>query len=363
MRNRYVKFLIIAISFLTSSAVQACYSNLHSENSLNTVLKYYEFDSPEKKEAIKELFQYASITPYGKPENYYCPPLATDNQLAYTILTIVRETQENFTIRNGEQERWEVHSLNWMTQNKERLRHNLKTLGFIEAIKPQQQSVDAVCVLGATTAKMADRIDYVESLIQAGLQTKSIILLAGERYVTKDVDGTEKELTQLAKKLNFPDWRKLTETHLIKDLYSTSALQNRGIMTYLIDTPARNLPRPTTQTTTLELISWLKTHDNIKKIIFVSNQPYVHYQNAIIRSIFEEQKLPHYYEVVGNAVLKLEKMQPVIEGLGSYIWAISPTVLSNMQIKNIDQDIKDSFKELYSKNPLIYSALPPPFRY
>ena len=98
--------------------------------------------------------------------------------------------------------------------------------------------------------------------------------------------------------------------------------------TYVIDTPAGDLPRPTTQTTILELIKWLKHYDEIKNIIFVSNQPFVKYQESIISSVFKIHDASINVEVVGPEVLFTEReVQPIIEALGSYIWVQTPTAL------------------------------------
>ena len=108
----------------------------------------------------------------------------------------------------------------------------------------------------------------------------------------------------------------------------------------------------------MALVDWLKTQPQIKKILFVSNQPHVAYQSAIISSILKEQDSPLTFQVVGPAVSDPQEMKPLIEGLGSYLWAESPSVLSKLNITAATQETQSALRELYLKNPLIYKLLP-----
>ena len=126
--------------------------------------------------------------------------------------------------------------------------------------------------------------------------------------------------------------------------------------TYVIDTPAGVLPRPTTQTTIIELVKWLKQHEEIKTITFVSNQPYVKYQEAVIREVIKNLNAEIEIEVVGSACSD-ENAQPIIEALGSYIFAVTPEILIKFGGKITDPALIESFKALYAKQPLIYQNL------
>jgi hypothetical protein len=350
MLKKYSYMLILASVFAMTVSLFACHSC--NQYSFNDALDYYGFTS-EQKQALQSLFQQASITSFPKRLN--------KEEVVSDIISMLQETQKKFVARSGTQERWETKRLEWVNKNKSQILSDLKILGFVNNIVPKQKSTDAFCILGATAQRMADRIEYANFLVKSGLSTKAIILLAGERYVTKGVDGSENNLSQMAKELGLEDYTKLTETHLIQDEFKKSPLHNKAMTVHVIDTPRGDLPRPTTQTTILKLIEWLKNHQEIQNIIFVSNQPHVEYQKAIIDLIFKEQYVNINYEVVGSAVNNHNDLQPIIEGLGSYLWAATPAVLSKMNIQIKDEKIKESLKDLYSKNPLIYKSLPASF--
>lgn len=355
MKNYYLKVWLVALATTALSIfTYHCRSLMYDKYSFINALDYYGFDSFSQKQSIQNLLQRSSVIPI----NHKFPIRKTKEEVAPDVIDIVRGMQERFTIRSGTQERWDTKELGWMNENKDKSLLDLKELGFVDEIKPKEKSVDAFCILGAIAPTMATRIEYANALIDSGLKTKSIILLAGERYVTKGVDGTEDQLIKTANTLDLQDWTKLTETHLINELYTTSALYNKHISTYVIDTPKGDLPRPTTQTTILNLIEWLKSHNEIRNIIFISNQPYAKYQNAVIDLIFKEQQVNVKYEVVGASVKNTESLKPILEALGAYVWAKTPIALGDMGVIIKDESTKQSLHELYSKNPLIYKTIP-----
>jgi hypothetical protein len=324
-------------------------------------LTYYGFDA-QQKNSLENLFKESLIIEQGQSWKDLFLKRDNEEDLIFDILNMIQLTQEKFVVRSGTKERWEVAKQEWIKNNKDETLSDLKILGFIDSIKPKIQFFDAVCILGATGPKMKDRIDYANFLIESGLKVKNIILLAGERYVTKNIDGKERELIELAKKLNINDWQKLTETDLISDLYNKSDLYNRNLAYHLIDTLAMDLPRPTTQTTIIELIKFLNAHREIRNIIFISNQPYVKYQESVIRSVFDDFKINVNFEVVGSSYSDIKDLQKPLEGLGSYIWAECPNALSKMNLKINDSKIREKFSKIYLHNPLIYKVLPKNFK-
>ncbi len=326
--------------------------------SLFNSLNYYGFKNQAQKIAVEDLLIKSSIIPKNKTINEVFPPKRTQDGLINDILDFNKKIQEKLVMRSGIKERWEVTAPEWIKQNKEQILSDLKTLGFVDEISAKTKETDAICILGAASFRMLNRINYANSLMKSGLKGKSIILIAGERYVTLGTDGTEDQLINIAKKYNLESWRNLTETHLLKDIYYNSNLPDRNLPVYVIDTPRNELPRPTTETTIIELIKWLKEHQEIKNLIFVSNQPYVKYQQAIINSTFKAYNINLQYQVVGDKALDLDNTQALVEAFGSYIWAESPSILEEMRLYTKNKLIKEELKELYLKNPLIYSTMP-----
>ena len=53
-----------------------------------------------------------------------------------------------------------------------------------------------------------------------------------------------------------------------------------------------------------------------------------------------------------------QNIQTAVGGLGSYIWAVSPMVMSKMKLTINDKETKDLFNKLYLKQPLLYKIIP-----
>ncbi|BDB96131.1 hypothetical protein [Candidatus Hydrogenosomobacter endosymbioticus] len=370
MKSFYVKCLVVFGVFIAIAAgsVKLYDDYFISRYSLVNGLDHYGFHDEKQKQSIQRLFQMASIIPADKTIEECFPKRASGIEFISDITKVVEATKTHFTLRSGNQERWEVSPQEWMLQNKEKIISDLKTLGFISAISPRHKYTDAVCILGASAQRMEYRIRYANFLIGSGMKVRSVILLAGERYATKGIDGSQESLSEVARKFGLNDWKKVTETHLIQYIYSKSALNSRkDIFVHVIDTPRRDLPRPTTQTTIMELIKWLKSHREVQDIVFVSNQPYVKYQKAVIDSIFKAQNVTVKYEVVGGPVLDATNPQAILEGLGTFIWAASPSLLYSIKTESknlspelmaIEEETKQKLKDLYSQSPFIYQTLP-----
>ncbi len=339
--------------------IYTCYWFPGYSYSFTESLDYYGFTEEKQKQAFQDLLQKANIIPADKTLEQVFPPKETKEELVSDIVKILQQIHQKFIARSNTQERWQAKPLEWINYNKKQILADLKILGFIDFIGPEQKNIDTFCILGSDALEISNRIEYVNSLIKNKTSTKAIILLAGERYVTKDIDGTEVELKKIANKFNIADWKKLTETHLIQNEYSKSTLSNnKNIKIHIIDTPKGDLPRPTTQTTIIKLIEWLKDHKEIQNIIFVSNQPYVKYQEAMIHTVFKEKNVDIKYEVVGNTAQDLDELQSLVEGLGTYLWAKTPLVLAHMNIQIISEENKQLLKNLYSENPLTYRVIP-----
>ncbi len=307
-------------------------SELNEKNcSFEKILDYYGFETPEKQNALKELFIMSSLASENDSWEKIFPP---DQRIA-NILNFVTNTQWKFSNRFG-RERWEVSEQPWMTDNREKIIKDLDILGFLDEVNPSAENYDAVCVLGASAPRMAMRLQFVTELLQKNwVKTSTIVLLSGERYVNNVVDGSSEELQAIAAYFGLDDWHKLTEAKVFDYLYEKSPLKNMGLNIVIIDTPKGMLPRPTTKTTIAEFKKWLRENPNVTKLLFVSNQPYLLYQEKIIQNeLYLDEKgfSGIKIEMVGPGVSDpmVERIQTLLEGLGSYIWAASPLVLKKL---------------------------------
>lgn len=170
-----------------------------------------------------------------------------------------------------------------MANNTEQNLLLLKDLDVYFSISPINKTPDAICILGATMPKMQETIDYTNMIYGKNILSDNLILLSGERCVTANVDASVDELQQIALLNNYDSYENLTETNLIQYLITNYGPGIKIINTFVVDILRGNLTRPTTQTTIIDFAKWLITNSSIQYITFVSNQPYIKYQEAIIK--------------------------------------------------------------------------------
>lgn len=324
--------------------------------SLPNILPMYAFEAGPKQDALQLLLQKFSII---QPEENLVkafPPRVDNSIVLHDLVYLLDETQNKFVKREGKKERWEVEANPILTEHKDEMLQALKTLGFVEAIHPKKKDTDAICILGATMPSMQNRLKFANTVLNEECKSKMIILLSGERYVTKDVDASIEKLKEIAAHYHLQDWQRLTETQLLDYEYHKSALHSHNLPKHVIHTNRIGDVRPTTETTVLQLLEWIKLeHPEIKHVTFVSNQPYVLYQQAVIGAVLRSQNSSVMFEVIGSATSG-EKLQPIIGSVGSYIWAQTPLVINELE-KNANIRIPDTLFRLYKNNPLLYQIV------
>lgn len=334
--------------------------------SLWNALDAYGFKEIEQKQAIEFLLEKAGVP---DAEKLLKSEVKTPDELFANIIKFVEETQKHFTIRTGVQERWEVEATEWMKlkSDQQAILLALSTLGITKAVMPEFTDRDAISILGATYSRMKLRLDFAGNLYaEKKLPAKILVLLAGERYVTFDkngisIDGSKEDLSTLAKKLN-KDTLQLIETDLIRAAYEKSSLFNK-LPVKVIDTPKRDLTRPTTKTTIIELIKWLKVNPEVKTITFVSNQPHIRYQEAVIATIFKEENIDIKFEIIGSEYILSEAadrsvyIKDLVSAFGTQIYGLTPSVIEKLELEPQDANLKEKFQQLYKDQPLVYGSL------
>jgi Holliday junction resolvasome RuvABC DNA-binding subunit len=368
-------FLFGTIAIVTAKTIGLASSSLTNiwpsqtafqPKNLYVTLDYYGFKKPEQKEALRYLMKISGIK---NTDELLTRKINNSHELVDNLLSLVSATQDKFTIFSGKQERWDVRTSDWMKDNKNQFKviEALKRLKMLDNVPPEFNTTKAICILGASTNAIITRFEYLEYLINLNILSSDwLILIAGERYATPDrngdlIDGKFKDLTLLAKNLG-KDVSQLTETDLIFNLYKNSKIYNK-VATQIIDTPKKKLPRPTTETTVIELTKWLKKHPEVNRISFISNQPYVKYQQAIIAQVFEQEKIYIEFEVIGPEykapILNnqaADKIKYIVGALGGHIWASTPGIIDKLAV-DIEPRLVEHLLSIYAKQPLIYNNL------
>lgn len=102
---------------------------------------------------------------------------------------------------------------------------------------------------------------------------------------------------------------------------------------------------------------WLEQHPDIQHITFISDQPHVHYQSAVIQATLHALRSNITFEVVGPEASKNTKLSSIFSALGSYIWSATPNVLRELDIQ-ADEALQQKYRSLYQSQPLVYNNTP-----
>lgn len=202
-----------------------------------------------------------------------------------SIENAVSETQKQW-LQKGK-ERWEFDRR--FEEMRPKLWPLFEKLGLLDEIEPEQTSYDYALVLGSLLGTMENRVGYLSTLHKKGICFGQIVFLTGDR----DLLETEKA-----------ECRVSTETEMARWVYEKSDLP-RDIPVVFIHAEKKQIEgkwvRPQTSDTVLE---WMKQEPKTGSCLAISNQPYVSYQDAVLRKLLcqkEKGDSQFSLETVGKA--------------------------------------------------------------
>jgi hypothetical protein len=221
-----------------------------------------------------------------------------------TLNTIVQLTQSgpHKWLREATKERWEIEELDF-AGDQQKLVTLLERLGFINGIAASQKTYKYALVLGALASTMYSRLHYLVKEWERGVRFDTIIFLVGERPLNPDLENrelfgnpkimpsTETEAAQLI-------WQQ-AQTEIPEQLATLPVLFISAPMKRSAD---GTLKRPTTDDTIKE---WLALNPEPGKTVWISGQPYIGYQESVIKSL-----VPPTFEieVIGSAAKSPQKI-------------------------------------------------------
>lgn len=201
----------------------------------------------------------------------------------------VRETE--LLWRQQGKERWDYESR--YEYLKPQVWPLFEEMGLVQAIKPSRTHYDGVIIFGALLKTVQKRIQY---LCETGVTFDRVILLTGERPLRE----TEKsQLVGLQ-----------TETEMMEWAYRKSDIP-KDIPVIVIHVPMKEGIRPNTQDT---VEAWAETNPVPGTYLAISNQPYVHYQDAVINRYG-----PFPVETVGPAIHESASVDLILDTLAREI--------------------------------------------
>ncbi len=254
---------------------------------------------------------------------------ATNIQHDGTLAGIVKATQyrqdKGGWLRIPGKERWEVKEI--FPEKRAQLMTIFDKLGMTQEIEPTRNYYDYAFILGATVHRIRSRLKYLIDLWKKGVRFGGIAVLVGQRPLDSGLESPKILLDKNNTMLPFKhDWQltgdlPTTETGAAKLVFDQSVLPTtwNDLAITFIDTPMQQtlsgkLRRPNTQDAVL---NWLKTDPKLGSILAISNQPYVHYQDTVLRCcILETFSL----ETVGKATCLQERITALLDNMARWLY-------------------------------------------
>ncbi|NGX51295.1 MAG: hypothetical protein K1060chlam2_01160, partial [Chlamydiae bacterium] len=175
------------------------------------------------------------------------------------------------------QEQWSQQGERWTFQDHSEEERSdilsiLEEMVSFEIKRASKNHYDYALVLGALYLSVEKRIAHLVDEYSRGVRFDVVVFLTGQRPLHPE------------KEANFSG----TETDMMVEVWSTFPMPEelRALPLMVVDAPP--LPergRPTTEST---LYAWLEAAPNPGSCLFISSQPFVNYQDAIIKFVLPE---------------------------------------------------------------------------
>jgi hypothetical protein len=252
-------------------------------------------------------YKFGLFTKQRKPRKALLQLLATCNiQHDGTLADIVRQTQK-YWLRPKGKEIWQVPEKK--LKHKKQILRCLVKLGCFKRVMPSKANYDCVVIFGGLFERMIQRFVYAWKLLQRQkIGAKQLVFLVGDRYLEPTLENYavfqnnmrkyqgsifDKKVRTVATPLTENDFPHYILSHL-KDLGNMKRMQK-----VIVQTPAGSFGRPQTSHTIAE---WLEKYEQKpRKCLFVSSNPYMGYQDAVVRRVIAQKKREMMVETVGPA--------------------------------------------------------------
>ena len=256
------------------------------------------------KQSIKE-YSTAVLTTKGQPTKALLSLLDL-LQIKHdgTLKTIVEQTQKAWLRKPG-QERWDLE------ERYENLKDNiislLGQLNLLDEILPTQLYYDYAIMLGASVGRVRSRLSYLLEQWQKGVRFDTLVVLSGERPLHEELECEAILLDTSSYPFAKKGWKfkgalPTNEIEMMKFVLDQTELPQgfEKVTIVFISVPMLEGPdgmqrRPTTKDTNLK---WLDEKPKAGTGLAISNQPYVQYQDAVLKAVMPNEFI---IETVGYA--------------------------------------------------------------
>lgn len=197
-----------------------------------------------------------------------------------SLSSLVAATQSHW-MQKG-RKRWEFTPI--ITSNTAHYLHCVKMLDCHDDILPEKKQYDYAILLGATVPRMRSRLVFLKRNWAQAVRFPKLVFLCSKRPIEPQADGSIALRTEEEAGMS-----------LIQEILQEEVLNN--IQLICISVPLENKDEKSVFPNTADtLASWLSSSPMPGSCLFISSQPFIHYQDAIVRSMLPKH---FFFETVG----------------------------------------------------------------
>ncbi|MBS1988152.1 hypothetical protein JST56_04120 [Candidatus Dependentiae bacterium] len=266
------------------------------------------------------------VTDDGKPAQLTYELLAALNlKHDGTLQNIVEVTQKNL-LRPVGKERWQSPESVYQ-ENADKIIPILKQLGLLQEVQAEQKDYRYGILLGATVTNVRKRLAFLIQEWNRGVRVDELVILAGQRILDPDIESVavlyDRKNGILPIKQSWQDSQEhpKTETEMMRMVLEQAELPEglAKIPCTFIDAPMQKtadglIRRPTTGDT---VNAWLEKKPNPDSCLVVSCQPYVTYQDSVMRTLMPAS---FSLETIGARVSEGENLATLLDTVARILY-------------------------------------------
>lgn len=216
--------------------------------------------------------------------------------------------QANFRwIRPKGYERWHIYSILNDSQ-RAKLTKIIKKSDLAKVKMPTKKHYHAVVVLGATTTRVKTRLEFLMKLANSGVTWDMVFLLGSTRDLNIGNDHDQK-MAIFLRMMGVPETESVMMDYLWKQLNKPDFCLNIPVISIQSGNRADGT-RANTEDTLIEMVKNIQNTQG-KSILFISNNPYICYQDAVAKKVLNSFGV--LVETVGDAMDSSESMENVLD--------------------------------------------------
>jgi hypothetical protein len=240
-----------------------------------------------------------------------------DIEVKNDLKDIIKITQRKFLRKK---ERWEEKEK--YGDRRKKLIPIFKKLGMVEEITPQEKTYDYAILLGSLLPNFTIRLSYLLEKWREGIRFHTIVFLGSERPLEKSEKFFKKcDILPSRRGWIFPKELPKNEIEMMKLVFDRAMLPDgmKDLKVIFVEIPMKPFKRGFRRPNTKDTVKmWLKNFNPYPgKCLVISNQPYVGYQDAVLREVLKKD---FEIETVGKKANKNTKIVIFLDTMTRWLY-------------------------------------------